>query len=120
MGFCLDTLPQACDGRQKIASPFDRANWFNSQIHSQRQPTQTVRSRIASLLKLSQAQETLQGISRNAARDIEATPRPVVDLLWPWTPSLPQAEASREVSDVAKLFHTRVIPTGHRRGLYSY
>jgi hypothetical protein len=53
MGLCLDTLPEACVGRQKIASPFDGANWFNSQIHSQRQPTQTVRRRIANPLKLS-------------------------------------------------------------------
>jgi len=34
-------------------------------------------------LKLSQAQETLQGISRKAARDIEATSRMVLPIIAP-------------------------------------
>jgi hypothetical protein len=86
MGLCLDTLPEACVGRQKIARPFDGANWFNLQIHSQLQSTQTVHRRIANLLKLSQAQEIPQGISRisrNAARDVEATPRIFVHMPHP-------------------------------------
>ena len=67
MGLCLDTLPEAGVGRQKITSPFDGANWFNSQIHSQCQHTQTVRSRTANLLKLSQPQETPQGIRKSGS-----------------------------------------------------
>jgi hypothetical protein len=53
MGFGLNLLPKACVGRQKIASPFDGANWFNPHIHSQPQPAQTVRRRNANTLKLS-------------------------------------------------------------------
>jgi hypothetical protein len=83
MGFCLNLLPEACVGRQQVARPFDGANWFNSQIHSHPQPTQTIRSQTAILLKLSQPQETPQGVRRNGARDIEVMSRMALPILAP-------------------------------------